>query len=296
MWNMSGKNVDFDYEKMEKLLDHFSVISNVRYSLLDTDSHILCHTNVMTSFCTRMGAEGNGLSRCKTCDYNATQHVQASGATSYTYRCHAGLTETLIPIIMGGDIVGYICLGQYIHKPDREQCWSITRERLSQWHPNPDSFHDDFTKISIIEPDVIRAGVEILIACSAYICNECLFNRTPSTESDLLVNYLDHHFTQKIKLDDISWALGMSKTKLCSIAAYQGSTIQNMIQERRIFHAKKLLQSTVFSVSEVADQVGLSNYSYFTKVFRDVVGCTPSEYRRQYKGTTDEVNPLDRLL
>ena len=74
----------------------------------------------------------------------------------------------------------------------------------------------------------------------------------------------------------------MSKTKICNIVASQGNTIQAMIQERRIHQAKKLLQSTQLPISEVAGGVGLSNYSYFTKVFGDVVGCTPSEYRRQH--------------
>ena len=278
---MLGKHVHFDYEKMEQLLDHFFVISNVRYSLLDTDSHVLCHTKVMTSFCARMATDEDGCNRCKSCDYNATQQVKASGVNFLTYHCHAGLTETLIPIAMGDDIMGYICLGQYIDKPNTQQCWENTRALLAKWHPDPDSFHKDFTMLSVLEPTLIRAGVEILIACSSYICNECLSKSATPTESELIVAYLDHHFTQKIKLDDLSWALGMSKTKLCSIAARQGSTIQGMVQERRILQAKKLLQSTPLPISEVAGHVGLSNYSYFTKVFRDVVGCTPSEYRRQ---------------
>ena len=152
----------------------------------------------MTKFCARMAADEEGSHRCISCDYNATQQVTASGVKFLTYHCHAGLTETLIPIVLSNNLVGYICLGQYIDKVNTVQSWENTRALLAQWHCDPDSFYEDFQLLATLEPALIRAGVEILIACSAYICNECLSNSTAPTELELITAYLDTHFTQKL--------------------------------------------------------------------------------------------------
>lgn len=45
--------------------------------------------------------------------------------------------------------------------------------------------------------------------------------------------------------------------------------------------AQEYLKYSTFSVSRVALEVGYSNFSYFSKTFRDYTGCTPNEYRNR---------------
>ena len=45
--------------------------------------------------------------------------------------------------------------------------------------------------------------------------------------------------------------------------------------------AKELLLNPDIPVGTVALKVGYGNYSYFSKLFKDVVGCTPNEYRKK---------------
>lgn len=51
------------------------------------------------------------------------------------------------------------------------------------------------------------------------------------------------------------------------------------INGRRLINACKLLTDTVRPVSVVADMTGFSSASYFARVFRQEMGCTPKEYR-----------------
>lgn len=60
-----------------------------------------------------------------------------------------------------------------------------------------------------------------------------------------------------------------------------GISLGNYIIQARIKVAKHLLETTQISVNTVASKVGYSNYSYFTKLFKQEVGCTPVEYRKQ---------------
>jgi len=50
------------------------------------------------------------------------------------------------------------------------------------------------------------------------------------------------------------------------------------LSRHRILQAKKLLDRKNLSVTQVAMEVGLSSQSYFSRIFQQEVGVTPSEY------------------
>ena len=56
-----------------------------------------------------------------------------------------------------------------------------------------------------------------------------------------------------------------------------------MINERRVQDSLQLLEQTEAQVSVVAEQVGFNSVPTFNRVFKDIVGVTPSEYRSQQK-------------
>lgn len=61
-----------------------------------------------------------------------------------------------------------------------------------------------------------------------------------------------------------------------------GMTLPNYIAAKRMEKAARLLLETKYPISRVAMEVGYSNFSYFSKTFRDYAGCTPNEYRAKY--------------
>lgn len=58
----------------------------------------------------------------------------------------------------------------------------------------------------------------------------------------------------------------------CSITMY--------IQQKRLDQAKNMLENTELPISQIAELVGYDNLSYFSKLFRQKVGCQPGEYRK----------------
>ena len=87
---------------------------------------------------------------------------------------------------------------------------------------------------------------------------------------------------EKLSLKNISESLGIGTTKLCSLAKKLSpdGSITKLISERRVEAAKILLLKENLSVAEIAEKVGFSDYNYFTKIFKKVVGTTPSQYRK----------------
>lgn len=65
-------------------------------------------------------------------------------------------------------------------------------------------------------------------------------------------------------------------------ALHTGMSIPNYVSAKRMERARDYFKNTGRSVSEVATLVGYTNFSYFSKTFRDYAGCTPNEYRNRY--------------
>ncbi|WP_284652274.1 helix-turn-helix domain-containing protein [Flavobacterium terrisoli] len=57
-------------------------------------------------------------------------------------------------------------------------------------------------------------------------------------------------------------------------------TVTELITNRVILEAKKLLTNASKTVNQIADTLGFENYSYFTRLFKKQTGITPSEFRK----------------
>lgn len=59
-----------------------------------------------------------------------------------------------------------------------------------------------------------------------------------------------------------------------------GLSIHKYILKQRIEEAKRLLQNTELSVSQIAEQIGFQNSAYFSNYFKSIIGMTPLQYRK----------------
>ena len=62
-------------------------------------------------------------------------------------------------------------------------------------------------------------------------------------------------------------------------------SLGNYVIERKMSRARQLLSDTAAPVNQIAVEVGYTNFSYFTKLFRKTTGMAPNEYRRAHRRT-----------
>lgn len=65
------------------------------------------------------------------------------------------------------------------------------------------------------------------------------------------------------------------------INIYFGKSFPQLLNERRVADAQRLLMETTAPVKQVAEEVGFNSMATFNRVFRDVTGRTPTEFRAQ---------------
>lgn len=94
--------------------------------------------------------------------------------------------------------------------------------------------------------------------------------------------YIQANYLNTIKISDIATKLSVNRSHLYRIFKKEtGTSIEDYIINIRMTHAKTLLTTTNMTVSDIANAVGYKNYSTFLKRFKQDVGLTPLEYKKE---------------
>lgn len=93
--------------------------------------------------------------------------------------------------------------------------------------------------------------------------------------------FLNDHYAQDVTIEELTKIACMGATKLQStFKQYNGCTITEYIQQRRMSQAEYLLAHTDLNVGQVAITVGYTKASRFAELFRKSTGILPAEYRK----------------
>ena len=99
-----------------------------------------------------------------------------------------------------------------------------------------------------------------------------------------LRDYLDMYYKEKITLDMLADRFLVNKYTLSRNFKEQfGTSIINYLLITRITHAKQMLRFTDESVEEVGNACGITPLYYFSRIFKQIEGVSPLEYRLQWK-------------
>lgn len=108
-------------------------------------------------------------------------------------------------------------------------------------------------------------------------------NRTGSV-TDQLKNHIDLHYMEEIRRDDLAELVYLNMNYMSRIFKREaGVSISTYLLQKRVEEGKKLLTQSDLPINTVSIYVGYSNFSYFTKMFRENTGYSPLEYRRKFR-------------
>ena len=112
-------------------------------------------------------------------------------------------------------------------------------------------------------------------------------NAVPRSAADLerltlMTRFIRDHCTEKLTLEDVASAADIS-TRECTRCFRRGLNSSPIVYltQTRVRLAAQMLTETTKSVIEISEDCGFSSPSYFSKVFREIMACTPKDYRAQ---------------
>ena len=99
-------------------------------------------------------------------------------------------------------------------------------------------------------------------------------------------NYINEHCCEEIRLSDVANACSINYNYLSTLFNQScGISFSHYLQKARIERAKEYLRGDPsLPLSQVSAMVGLSDQSYFTKLFHKYEHCTPKQYLRRITG------------
>ena len=112
-------------------------------------------------------------------------------------------------------------------------------------------------------------------AINRQLSGEDAFNRA--------LDYVNENYMDDVTLDSLAAYAGFSRYTLSRMfRQHTGATFTQYLNKRRVTMAEDLLAGTKMPVTQVALQCGFNSIATFNRVFRDVRGCTPTQYRLIY--------------
>ena len=104
--------------------------------------------------------------------------------------------------------------------------------------------------------------------------------KTPSKLLMKVTNYVQHNLSKPIDVEALADSMFISRTHLAAKFKQEtGMTLTDFILIEKIEEAKRLLRYSDKSLSLIADYLGFSSQSHFTRAFKKYSGKTPREYR-----------------
>lgn len=116
--------------------------------------------------------------------------------------------------------------------------------------------------------------------------HKCRTNLDVSRQIRACCDYIELHAEDDISIETLAEQAGYSKYYLSrKFKEEMGATVTEYIKAARVERAKLLLAATELSIQEIAEKLHFCSRSYFSTVFLQTAGCTPTEYRERGENT-----------
>lgn len=144
-----------------------------------------------------------------------------------------------------------------------------------------DIYKDESFKSSFIgEPEIGRKYYELYDCVFDYILKHKVFK--VSDDMNYAIAYIQRYHYKKINYSMIAKFMNFSPDYLSRIFKERfGYSIVDYINRYKVEQAMNLLSSSDLTIQTIALELGFNEPNYFSKIFKQIIGVTPSDFRSQ---------------
>jgi AraC-like DNA-binding protein/ligand-binding sensor protein len=234
-------------------------------------------------FCAMLAERPATLAVCLQAHQDIIDHT---GLIPHTVTCPFGLTETAIPVQLGGRIIGYLRIGSVLrHTPAKSETSKVGRELERCGVRFTGEIRKAREKTPLIPPDKYNATVRLLAFFAeqlSALANQIMLEQSNS-EPPLVLKareYIEKHRSEELSLADVAKAAGASVFHFCKVFhKATGLKFTDYVARARLEDARNRLLNPNLRISEIAYDVGFQSLTQFNRTFKRVFGESPSDFR-----------------
>lgn len=242
-------------------------------------------------FCRALTATEQGCKLCR----EMQQRLTGPGTTdSRTDECHAGLTDSAVPVRLGQQTLGYLQTGQITRRKLTRSKFRHVAKWLDDGGAHTDWHHLEklYFETPELSPQKYDAMVRLLEVFAQHlsVAAEQIATQQDHAEPPLVQRarqFIEEHQSEDIGLSDVARAVHASTFHFCKMfKKATGMTFTHYLSLVRVAKAKKQLANPQLRISEIAYEVGFNSLTHFNRMFRKLTGESPTVFRDRILGLT----------
>lgn len=228
-------------------------------------------------------------STCAACLQTQQRLSETATDAPQTILCPSGLTETAVPVRLGEKLVGFLQTGQvFRRKPTAAQFARLARQ-LAAWGPAASAaeLEKAYFRTRVLSPAEHDAVVRLLSVFAQHLAvvSNQLVVQQEHPEPPMVTRakeYIQEHQAEDLSLGEVARAVHASTFYFCKVfKRATGLNFTEYVSRVRIEKAKNLALNPNLRISEIAFAVGFQSLTHFNRVFKKIVGMSPTAYRAQ---------------
>ena len=273
----------FNKEKLKGVLSDFYNSTGIAVALYDAAKRgIAGAPSDHSPYCSRI----RGCDACvKNCDRSNLVHMKEvfSNRKISRYTCHAGLMETILPIVYEDVLIAYIQIGQFRDAEGRYSSEDKLQRVAERYGFSLQELLALYKELPVVSEEKLHSLYRVvdIIVKSFWMDGLITYNR--SMLSVKIEQYVADHLTENIHIEDICKEFYLSKNALYALFRDEFHvTVGSYITEKRLQLAQYYLQSkSKINISQIASLCGFPDYNYFIRLFKKQLGITPLQFRKR---------------
>ncbi len=210
----------------------------------------------------------------------------------HTVGCPNGLSDTAVPVRLGDRLIGFLQTGQVFRKKPTDAQFERAARQVFEWGVEVDreTLRQAYFATRVVPVKQHEAVIKLLSIFAQHLSmlsNQVVVQHE-NAEPPVITRakeYIHEHQTENLRLGHVAKACNTSTFYFCKMfKKVTGINFTDYLSRVRIEKSKNLLLNPNLRVSEIAFEVGFQSLTHFNRVFKKILGQSPTEYRAQLLG------------
>lgn len=267
-------NIKYNSERLNAVIRDFCIMTNVSVSVVDPEFITLAAYSEKTpGFCREIQKSQKGHEKCLCSDLSLIKKC-AESRRIVSHICHAGIMDAAIPIIKSDKLIGYILIG-------RIRVAEFDEKRIDWMSADKKKMRELYYDITEYNERQVKSMFELASMIVSFILTNDIIKTETDEFSERVSEYIDEHLKDNLSVERLCKKFSVSKNYLYNKFKTSFSmTVNEYIASKRVSKGRELLLNTDYSISRISEEIGIGNYTYFSRLFKERYNIPPLAYRK----------------